>query len=148
MVHEGKKWTPTIYSEAPKALYGTVDASRLFFEDLSDYIINTLHFVRNPYDWCTLNKDVNGKQCTIVFHVDDLMISHMDPGVVTSVINGLERKYGGLMPLTVKCGKVHQYLGMTFDFNNDKAVNITMFKYSDAVIGDAPKIYTVTSREN
>ena len=34
VVYEGKKRVPTIYTEADKALYGTVDVSKLFFENL------------------------------------------------------------------------------------------------------------------
>ena len=30
------------------------------------------------------NKMINGKQCTMLLHVDDLKISHTDPDVVTS----------------------------------------------------------------
>ena len=35
----------------------------------------------NPYDSYTVNK-MNGKQSTIVWHVDDLKISHVDSKVV------------------------------------------------------------------
>ena len=51
VVYEGEKRSPIIYSKALKALYGTVDAAKLFFEDLSNFLINELGFVRNPYDW-------------------------------------------------------------------------------------------------
>ncbi len=32
----------------------------------------------NPYDPCVWNKIMNGKQLTIVFHVDDCKLSHVD----------------------------------------------------------------------
>ena len=32
VVHEGRKRAPTIYSEAIKALYGTIDAAELFLK--------------------------------------------------------------------------------------------------------------------
>ena len=66
VVHEGTKNVPTIYIEAIKALYGTVNASRLFFEDLSNYLEKHIGFKRNPYDWCVMNKTINSKQCTII----------------------------------------------------------------------------------
>ena len=46
----------------------------------------------NPYDWCVTNKIVDGKQITIVWHVDDLKISHVDPAVVTTFINRLKER--------------------------------------------------------
>ena len=30
------------------------------------------------YDPCVVNKDVNGKQMTVIWHVDDLKVSHVD----------------------------------------------------------------------
>ena len=43
-------------------------------------------FEINLYDWCVANKTVNGKQCTILWHVGDLKISHVDLEVVTDMI--------------------------------------------------------------
>jgi hypothetical protein len=37
----------------------------------------------NPYDFCVANKTIDNKQCTVVWHVDDLKISHVNPVVVT-----------------------------------------------------------------
>ena len=37
---------------------------------------------------------INGFQCTIIWHVDDLMISHANGDVVTEVIKELESVYG------------------------------------------------------
>ena len=70
-----------------------MDAARLLFEGLSKFLLEKLGFVRNSYDWCVVNKTINGKQCTIVWFVNDLMISHVDPEVVTEIINGLSKRY-------------------------------------------------------
>ena len=148
VVYEGRKKVPTIYSEALKALYGTVDASKLFFEDLSSFLINELGFIRNPYDWCVVNKTINGKQFTIAWWVDDLVLSHADPKVVSDIIDSLSTKYGGLMPLTITRGKRHEYLGMVFDFNIVDKVKITMYQYMDGVIDGAPDRYKIASKEN
>ena len=87
------------------------------------------------------NKDINGKQCTIVWHVDDLKISHVDPNVVTNIITELERRYAQMMPLSISRGKVHEYLGMIFDFTILGEVCITMYQYITGVIDNAPAIY-------
>ena len=68
----GKKQVPTIYSEAIKALYGTVNAAKLFYNNLCHVLIDELGFTINPYDGCVANKLIKNTQCTIVFFVDDL----------------------------------------------------------------------------
>ena len=73
-MYERERKVPTIYSKAPKALYGTVDAAKLFYDNLSDFLVKELSFTKNEYDSCVANKIIDGKQCTIVFHVDDLKI--------------------------------------------------------------------------
>ena len=45
-----------------------------------------MDFELNPYDLCIANKIVNGKQCTIIWYVDDNKISHVDPAVVDGII--------------------------------------------------------------
>ena len=76
VIYEGRKGTPTIYRRATKALYGTVDAVKPFFDNLSSLLIDELKFKRNSYDVCVLNTQVNNSQCTIMFHVEDLKIFH------------------------------------------------------------------------
>jgi hypothetical protein len=82
-----------LYVRLLKALYGCVESAllwyKLFTEKLQDY-----GFVLNPYDPCAANCDINGKQCTIVWYVDDNKISHVDPKVVSDVIEYIESKFG------------------------------------------------------
>ena len=88
-------------------------------------------FEVNPYDWCCMNKVTNGKQCTILWHVDDLKISHMDSDVVTSILDEINDWYGEISPLTITRGMIHDYLGMTIDFSNPGQVKFTMIDYID-----------------
>jgi hypothetical protein len=104
-----------------KALYGTLKAAMLFWKKLTG-ILESWGFTINSYDSCMANKMVNGKQCTIVWHVDDLKISHEDPAVVSN-------EFGKEAPLTVNRGKVHDYLGMTLDFSVNRKVKIGMVQY-------------------
>ena len=66
-----------LYVELLKTLYGTLRAALLFWKLLSKKLVEW-GFEINPYDCCVANKTVNGKQCTILWHVDDLKISHVD----------------------------------------------------------------------
>jgi hypothetical protein len=67
-------------------------------------------FKINPYDWCVANKTIDGKQCTILWHVDDLKVSHVDPKVNTTMIGLIDNEFGKEGPITVTRGKVHDYL--------------------------------------
>jgi hypothetical protein len=89
-------------------------------------VLRSWGFVINPYDCCVANKEINGSQCTIIWHVDDLKISHFDPTVVTDVIQMLSDEFGKEAPLTIRRGHVHDYLGMTLDFSVPGKVKFAM----------------------
>jgi len=76
-----------------KALYGTLQAALLFWSLLSKTLENC-GFTINPYDQSVTNKIRNGKQCTIVWHMDDLKISHVDKDVIEGIIIKLNKKLG------------------------------------------------------
>ena len=65
-----KKGKPVIYAKLEKALYGTLQAAKLFWEDLSKFLTQELGFKTNPYNQCVANKIIEGLQCTIGWHVD------------------------------------------------------------------------------
>ena len=96
-------------------------------------------FVANPYDSCVMNKVVNGKQCTVLWHVDDLKISHVDGSVNESVLDSLNTRYGKETPLTVTRGDLHDYLGMTLDYSVDGKVAIRMQDYIENMLEDVPR---------
>ena len=123
--------------ELKKALYGMLKAAMLFWCKLTD-ILQSWGFEVNPYDWCIANKIVNGSQCTIVWHVDDLKISHVDPEVVRGVLQQLESEFGKEAPLTVTCGKVLEYLGMTLDYSMPGKVLVKMTDYVKAMLDELP----------
>ena len=130
----GKK---VLYVELRKALYGTMRAALLFWKLLTSKL-EAWGFKINPYDWCVANKTINGQQCTIIWHVDDLKISHAEPDVVTSVIKLLESEFAKEAPLTVTRGRVHDYLGMTLDFSIDGKAQIKMIDYIENMLKELP----------
>jgi hypothetical protein len=97
MVENAKK---SLYVQLKKALCGTLQAALLFWKKLTAQL-QEWGFTINPYDWCVANRTVNGSQCTVVWHVDDLKISHLDPAVITHVIGKLSEVFGEEAPLTV-----------------------------------------------
>jgi hypothetical protein len=120
---------PVVYVQLVKALYGMLQAALLFWRNLSGHLMEQ-GFELNPYDECVANKMVNGKQCTIVWHVDDLKISHADSDVTENIVETLQLKYGSEeAPVTVTRGKVHDYLGMTLNYTTKGKVIVQMEEY-------------------
>ena len=108
-----------------RGLYGCINSALLFWEKLSKDL-KSQGFELNPYDPCVANKMINGKQFTIVWHVDDLKMSHKDPKEVTKMIKWIESKYG---EIRAKRGKLHNYLGMVLDYQEKGTVKIIMETY-------------------
>jgi hypothetical protein len=93
-----------------------------------------------PYDPCVANKMVNGTQMTIRWHMDDLMMSHVSHDKIMKIVQEIKNIYGE--NLTVNVGKVHDYLGMTFDFSFTKEVKVNMWDYLRKVIKEFPEDIT------
>ena len=85
---------------------------------------------------------VNGKQMTVVWHVDDLKVSHVDPKEITLFAICMSKKLGGKLPLTVRRGKVHDFLGMDMDWSDKGKVKCSQIKYLAQVIRDFPERIT------
>ena len=85
-----------------------------------------------------VNKTINGKKCTILWHVDDLKISHVNSKGVDIVLGKHGERYGKDAPLLMTRGKVHEYLGMTLDFYSKGEVMIKMCDYKDKIVDGAP----------
>jgi hypothetical protein len=136
-IWRNKSDKPMLYVKLRKALYGTLQAALLFWELLS----NTLKewgFKVNDYDQCVMNKTINGRQCTIIWHVDDLKISHVNKEVVEDIIEMLNKKFGKESPLTTTRGRILEYLGMTLDYSTKGKVKISMYDYIDKLLTELP----------
>jgi len=143
-IWENRKGKPMLYVKLKKALYGTLQAALLFWRLLSDTLIEW-GFKLNEYDKCVANKTINGKQCTILWHVDDLKISHVDPKVVNDVIKKLEAKFGQESPLVTSQGQKIEYLGMCIDYMEKGKVKISMHEYINKMLAELPSDMNGTS---
>ena len=63
----------------------------------------------SPHDKCVFNKEINGKQYTVVWQVGDNDLSHVDPKVVTEIIEVIKRHFGDLVIIR---GNEHELLDM------------------------------------
>jgi hypothetical protein len=119
-----------LYLEILRALYGMIKSPLLFYRKLVKDL-QSIGFVINPYDSCVANRMVNGKQQTVAWHVDDLKISHVDSKVNDAFIAWARDKYEDVNITKMKPsrGKVHDYLGVIFDYSEDGKVKIQMKEY-------------------
>ena len=104
---------------------------------LSDTLIEW-GFKLNEYNKCVTNKTINGKQCTIIWHVDNLNISHMEKKVVDHIIDKLTRKFGEYSPLSTSTGKKLEYSNMKFDYMTKGKVMLSMYEYIDKMLTELP----------
>lgn len=80
--------------------------------------------------------NIEGAQCTILWHVDDLKISHRDESVIKEILCWLEKTYGKIRTTR---GKQHTYVGMDLDFSNEGKVEVTMIEYLNETLEDFPE---------
>ena len=118
-IENGKK---VLYMEVLQAIYGCIESALRWYELYSE-TLSKEGFKINPYDRCVANNIINGKQCTVVWYVDDNKISHEEPKVVTEVIDLMKKHFGDL---TITRGNKHRFLGMNITINQDKSIEIEM----------------------
>ena len=100
-----------INAQLNRSLYGTLLGVLRFWEDLS-YYLTSLGFKRNPYDWCVMNREIEGTKETVLFYLDDIKLSHVNEEVLLNTVKVLTARYGKLKDLTVTRGDVHDFLGV------------------------------------
>ena len=121
---------PILYVSLNKALYGMLTSALLFHKKLRKDL-ESIGFIMNPYDPCVANRKIKGSQQTLVWHVDDIKSSHMDPRVNDEFLLWLKRQYGneGLGEVKYTRGMYHEYLGMTLDYSEQGKLRIDMREY-------------------
>ena len=128
-----------IYVRANKVIYGTVKAALKAYKKLAKYL-RSWGLEMNPYNPCVWNKVVDDNQMTLIFHIDDILLSHRKSHVVTEYIKLLDGAYGQVDSLTVTRGKHHEYLGMSLDFGFvEGACIITQYDFIKKMFKNLPK---------
>ena len=118
-----------------KALYGTVEAARLWY-DLIIRIMVEATFAPNPFDQCVLNRrGPSGKLVTVALYVDDLLVMAEDSDDLLWFKAYLESHFP---EVTYHSGKVLDYVGMTLDFAHcPGTLRVTMKHCIDDIINTA-----------
>jgi hypothetical protein len=77
---------------------------------------------------------------TICWHVDDLLIGHVDSSVVTTFLSWLASRYDTAdKKLNVTRGPRHDYLGMNIDFSEPGSVTFDMIPYISKILTGFPE---------
>jgi hypothetical protein len=100
--------------------------------------LESIGFEFNKYDPCVANRVKYGNQHTVRFHVDDVMSSHLIRRVNDEFLRWLNRTYGKHGEVKSTRGKVHDFLGMTFDFREKGKLKVKMLDYVDSMIKESP----------
>ena len=109
-----------LFLKVLRAIYGCIESTLLWY----NFYLKTFKYLRfsiNTYNRCTSNKIIDGKQCTIVWYVDDNKLSHVDPNVVTDILEEINNHFGDLV---INRGDTHNLLGTTIKIWNDKKVDL------------------------
>ena len=93
MYKNGQK---VLYLKVLHAIYGFVE-SYLQWYNLYALTLKGLCFNINTYNRCLLNNMVDRNQCDFVWYVDDNKLSHIDPNLVTNILNILKEHFGGIV---------------------------------------------------
>ena len=131
-----------LHVQLDRALHGMLRAALLFYKKLRRKL-EDMGFEVNPYDPCVANKPIDGTQCTIRWHIDDLKTSHVKPDVVTQVCKDLSDLHDG--KVKIHRGGVHDYLGMDMAWESKPGILIiSMIKYLQKVIEEWPEVLKST----
>ena len=137
-VTKDKKGISQLLVRCLNAIYGTMIASLLYYFKFRK-TLDRNDFTLNPYDPCVANRVVGGKQQTVLWHVDDVKMSHLDSKVNDNFINVLQEEYESILEdgsgkMKVSRGQVHKYLGMTLDYRTKGQCKISMIDYIEEVL--------------
>ena len=86
-----------------------------------------------------MNKIIDNKKCTILWHVDDLNTSHVEPAVVSGVLADIDAEYGKIAKMTITRGKVHKYLRMNIDYSYTSKGIFSMINYIGKILDNIPE---------
>ena len=90
--------------------------------------------MKNDKDLCVFNKhDDIGVQCTVCFHVDDVMVTSENESMIDIFEEVTTGKYENV---SVTRGSRHSYLGRLFDFSGDFKCKVSKTGFLDRLVGE------------
>ncbi len=121
----GLDGTGKIYARLKKALYGTIEASVLWYLLLMEILVQ-IGFVPNTKEPCVVNMIRDHCQITVGVYVDDLLCTSKSAENLIWLADNLQSAFEGI---TIHSGTKHNFLGRTIEFCDDGIATITMEKH-------------------
>ena len=81
-----------LYMKVIRAIYGCIEAALQWYIMFTG-TLKKLGYKLNPYDKCVANKIINGKQCTIAWHVDDAIASHEEQMILDELGEQMQKDF-------------------------------------------------------
>ena len=120
-----------LYVKVIRAIYGCIESALQWYK-LFTNTLKKKDFLLNQYDKCVTNKIIKNKQCTITWHVDDCLASHVNQQVLDQVGKMMIEEFG---EMEITRGNEHDFLGMKLKFDKSKkTIQIDMRKQINEVI--------------
>jgi hypothetical protein len=126
-----------LYGKLLKALYGCVQASRLWYEKLKEVLIK-LGYEQSETDPCIFRQVVGDRVFLLIVYVDDILIL-----ATADEIKRLEEAFTEEFRwITLEIGKSHSYLGMQLYFGSG-FVTIDMTFYVDKILSEYQDVTSI-----
>ena len=117
-----------IYVVVLRSIYVIIVEALLFYKKFRRDLEN-IEFDFNPYNPCVTNRIKYSKQHKFIFHVEDVMPSHVNHKVNDKFKESMNHNYNKHSEVKCTRSKLHEYLGMNFDFTEKLKVRINMDNY-------------------
>ena len=117
-------------------------AEILFYKKF-DYNVTSIVFKLSPYDPCVTKNITNVKKSTMVWHVDNLKVSHESNKIFTKLEKWLNKTYERLYEdgsgnMNISRGNIYENLGTNLDFSETGEIKTTMIPYIEETVKDLP----------
>lgn len=122
-----------IYFDLKKALYGSIEAGKLWNQLISNYLTQELGFIPNPMDPCVFNHGQGRRQLTISLWVDDIFSTCRKKSKLHWLLDKLKERFP---ELTHNEDQVGSHLGLIFDFRVEGVVSIDASKQINTALTD------------
>jgi len=123
-----------LYCRLLKALYGCVQASKLWFNKLTKFL-RAQGYEHSPTDPCVMRKLVNGKVFLLVIYVDDILVI-ADEAEIEQLNQEFIKEYQWI---TMEIGETHSYLGMQIHLKKGYAI-IGMAHFIEKLLAECGEV--------
>ena len=81
------------YMKLIKALYDCIESLLLWYNTFTKKL-KEIGFQLKSYNLCIANKDIEGTQCTVLWYVDNVKVSHKKQQVIDEVVKNQHSSFG------------------------------------------------------